>query len=618
MDLFRATKTHGEREDEEADRLVRPSPKVKPPRRDLRREHTDTEQDPDLKADQTVEGDPDLSLNRKKTAVRVLERYLTGKSRDERVPAWNKKEKRRVLVSPATLKDRRDLYEPYKDQDDDDDSEPLAQPKPREPLPNPLAEDLEEDRPVLPKTPKLRGKALLHAIDPDNDERPESYQVGLAQDFAKALADAKDPTKELTSWRLEDMGYTTNQEVAQALRAVGYQPRKPKVPEAKPAPKPEAPPAEPVKQPEAPVAAPKPEAKPEAPPEASKPQEPPAEAPAAKPEVPDLEVPKSKEPEAPKTEADPEAKPEEAPEAPAEPEPKPETPEDKTEAIAEVAQSAEPEPEESAPKVDIPTLPDIDVEDVTHETPEFQAFARGSKGVKVTKDGKLLFTDISDRGLSTGKKTKTKAVPFEDLPEEAQQAWKERFNEEGAKERRIGLVRMMSAQDPATRRILQDIANPFSDLGKTIREQRDLSGVLATDAVPGLQGKLPDGLDDLADLVAAAEVVHKPPPPPARRAITPEESEEAFQMMMDELPPHLWGTVPSDAHPDDVRALVKAVKNYIDHPPGPRERAHMIESVRKNGYYLDPKAIPPPETVKGKPFRSLTHAKCCCTRCDVE
>ena len=37
MDLW-ATKTNPEREDEEAERLVRPLPKVKPPRHDRRRE----------------------------------------------------------------------------------------------------------------------------------------------------------------------------------------------------------------------------------------------------------------------------------------------------------------------------------------------------------------------------------------------------------------------------------------------------------------------------------------------------------------------------------------------------------------------------------------------------
>ncbi|MDB4278158.1 hypothetical protein N9917_01010 [Deltaproteobacteria bacterium] len=47
-----ATKTHKEREDEEVERLVRPSPKKKPPRKDLRRERVDTETDTDPDSEQ--------------------------------------------------------------------------------------------------------------------------------------------------------------------------------------------------------------------------------------------------------------------------------------------------------------------------------------------------------------------------------------------------------------------------------------------------------------------------------------------------------------------------------------------------------------------------------------
>ena len=52
-----ATKSEGEREDEEAERLVRPSPKKKPPRNDSRRERMDTDAD--------LERDKDKSLNHK-------------------------------------------------------------------------------------------------------------------------------------------------------------------------------------------------------------------------------------------------------------------------------------------------------------------------------------------------------------------------------------------------------------------------------------------------------------------------------------------------------------------------------------------------------------------------
>jgi DNA topoisomerase IB len=56
-----ATKSHAEREDEEAERLIRESPKKKPSRDDSKRERMNTQEDPDTKKDK------DLSLNYKDT-----------------------------------------------------------------------------------------------------------------------------------------------------------------------------------------------------------------------------------------------------------------------------------------------------------------------------------------------------------------------------------------------------------------------------------------------------------------------------------------------------------------------------------------------------------------------
>jgi hypothetical protein len=64
MDVL-GTKTRLEREDEEAERLVRPLPKLKPPRKDRRREEMWTERDPDVEGDEDLKGDPDMSLNRR-------------------------------------------------------------------------------------------------------------------------------------------------------------------------------------------------------------------------------------------------------------------------------------------------------------------------------------------------------------------------------------------------------------------------------------------------------------------------------------------------------------------------------------------------------------------------
>ena len=70
MDRF-STKDTYERESEEAERLVRDSPKVKPPRHDRRREEIQSEKDPDTDSDPDLKGDPDLSLNYKTIGRRV-------------------------------------------------------------------------------------------------------------------------------------------------------------------------------------------------------------------------------------------------------------------------------------------------------------------------------------------------------------------------------------------------------------------------------------------------------------------------------------------------------------------------------------------------------------------
>ncbi|MFA6233493.1 MAG: RNA ligase family protein, partial [Bacteroidota bacterium] len=69
------TKTPGEKEDEEIERLSRPAPKNKPPRTDLRREHV-KESDPDTDADKSdTTKDPDLSLNYKKVGEDLLDSF---------------------------------------------------------------------------------------------------------------------------------------------------------------------------------------------------------------------------------------------------------------------------------------------------------------------------------------------------------------------------------------------------------------------------------------------------------------------------------------------------------------------------------------------------------------
>ena len=72
--LFRATKDTHEREEDEAERLVRPAPKVKPPRKDRRREVTHADRDPDVSGDPDTKSDKDLSLNYKTIGGSMVER----------------------------------------------------------------------------------------------------------------------------------------------------------------------------------------------------------------------------------------------------------------------------------------------------------------------------------------------------------------------------------------------------------------------------------------------------------------------------------------------------------------------------------------------------------------
>ena len=72
---LRATKSDAEREDEEAERLIKPEPKYKPPRGDLRRRRVETEGDADP---DKAQDDKDRSQNYKDAAVRSAVQVATA------------------------------------------------------------------------------------------------------------------------------------------------------------------------------------------------------------------------------------------------------------------------------------------------------------------------------------------------------------------------------------------------------------------------------------------------------------------------------------------------------------------------------------------------------------
>ena len=72
-----ATKTQAEKEDEAAQKLIRKSPKKKPPRKDLRKNRVEMSEDPDLQGvGRGDKGDPDLSRRSEKMARKVTRKYL--------------------------------------------------------------------------------------------------------------------------------------------------------------------------------------------------------------------------------------------------------------------------------------------------------------------------------------------------------------------------------------------------------------------------------------------------------------------------------------------------------------------------------------------------------------
>lgn len=112
-----STKTRAEKEDAEVERLVRPNPKIKPPRRDLRRNIVKTEDDPDN------EKDKDQSMNYKDiggssgvSLTNIFDLALKyAKDNEPRVKVRTKDTDKVVMVTKETLKADPGKYEVIKD-----------------------------------------------------------------------------------------------------------------------------------------------------------------------------------------------------------------------------------------------------------------------------------------------------------------------------------------------------------------------------------------------------------------------------------------------------------------------------------------------------------------------
>jgi hypothetical protein len=163
MDLW-ATKTNPEREDEEAERLVRPLPKVKPPRHDRRRERMDVDYDPD-----TDEKDPDESKNYKDIGGSI-DALLCRWAKTTNVPVRNRDTGDVVPggVSPETLKKEPGKYEVIKPEEAE---AAKGKPKPKK-GPKPKREPKEEGKAKKPK--KEEGEAVLQIGEETEEERAKA------------------------------------------------------------------------------------------------------------------------------------------------------------------------------------------------------------------------------------------------------------------------------------------------------------------------------------------------------------------------------------------------------------------------------------------------------------
>lgn len=209
MDL-RATKTHGERQDEEAERLVRPAPKLKPPRRDRRRERMEVD-------DEGEEEDKDLSHNFKTIGgslqERITWRYMIAAPKPPRLKVRNRETGKVVNVTEETLKAEPGKYEKIDESEEDSDPKSF--------------ERGESLRGLSKNDPQLEGafKQLLN---------PKSDLGGLAE------ANPSLPAKSVFKTVQLPEGVETIGDMVKALRG--------KAPKAKPAPAETAPVETPVEE----------------------------------------------------------------------------------------------------------------------------------------------------------------------------------------------------------------------------------------------------------------------------------------------------------------------------------------------------------------------------------
>ena len=198
-----ATKTPAEKEDAEVERLSRPSPKLKPPRKDKRREQI-KEHDPDLD-----EKDKDMSLNYKDSSARLAARWLYGAAAKQRYKVVNTESGKESFRTEEEIRASKGKYQlvkgrPKKKKDDESSSgesskDDLELPEPEGssdeddlelPEPEDEGSDKKPEAPEAPKAPKKpeapeAPKAPKKPKKPESPKAPKKPKKPESQDEAK-------------------------------------------------------------------------------------------------------------------------------------------------------------------------------------------------------------------------------------------------------------------------------------------------------------------------------------------------------------------------------------------------------------------------------------------------
>lgn len=624
-----ATKDTYEREEDEAERLVRPAPKVKPPRKDKRRETTHAERDPDTAADPDLKGDRDLSLNYKNVGGslqrRVADRYLqalAGKP-PPLIPVWDEQEQKRTSVPESRIKSNPSRYKrvqpgqtpgqkdeggaaggtpaapPPQPAPQPEAPKPDSEPKPEAPKPGPPASE------PKPEAPKPEGPAAPSKPDPKREaaraKLNQSFENEQARDafieklpFAERGADGQlrvydktqkksVPVSELSSAALEDLverrrveklgedtvaaflEHLENPEIQAVLKDIGFLGGATKGKGDK-----EGPLATRLRA-------------------LQKEGHPLESLPISKhiPELKGVTLPPD------------------------------------VRSVADLIQSTK----EFHPKPDAGGSDDDGkdeeqgakrvvqrfLEEKRHKSEDFRTYAGNLPSVS-EKDGELLFID-------TSRKPK-KRVPFDKLPENLQAEIVGKFEGTNLNQSQAKHVEDLAKGDPQIHRALSQVAALAEEaidddqrkregaltkrLRALVKEGTPLDELPIDKHLPELKGvQLPKGVETVADLVEAAKDL--PPPEGRKRQVPAEERAQISSLVFRYLPPDIAGQVYANLHPDDQQQVVEEYRKLR------APSAKNLNSIRnqiQGLYQTDRSKIVPPEMVQrgGKkvPFASLS------------